>query len=110
MSNQIEIYQTSSGTEITVQLTNQTVWLDAHAIASLFDVQRPAIVKHIQNIYKTAELEEYSTCSILEQVASYGEKRKMNHYNWYKVLNLNHKNYIFYNKTFCLLFFCYLLW
>ncbi len=55
MDQQIEIYQTGNGTEITVQLSDQTIWLDAHAIASLFDVQRPAIVKHIQNIYKTEE-------------------------------------------------------
>jgi len=45
-----------------------------NAPATLFDVQRPAIVKHIQNIYATEELEEKSTCSILEQVASDGQK------------------------------------
>jgi hypothetical protein len=37
-------------------------------IASLFAVNRPAIVKHIQNIYKSDGLLEVSTCSILEQV------------------------------------------
>jgi hypothetical protein len=57
------------------------LWLDAHQIAYLFDVQRPAIVKHIRNIYKTGELDVNSTCSILEQVAADGNKRKMNLYN-----------------------------
>ena len=35
---------------------------------SQIEVNRPAIVKHMGNIYKTEELEDNSTCSILEQV------------------------------------------
>ena len=81
MENKIEIYKTSKGTEISVKLENDTVWLDAHTMADLFGVNRPAIVKHVGNIYKTAELDEHSTCSILEQVASDGKRRKMNFYN-----------------------------
>jgi len=66
---------------IEVVLKEETIWLDAHRIASLFDVQRPAVVKHIDNIYKTGELKKKSTCSILEQVAADGKRRKMNLYN-----------------------------
>jgi hypothetical protein len=33
------------------------------------------------NIYKTGELEEHSTYSKMEQVASDGKRRKMNLYN-----------------------------
>ena len=38
MENKIEIYKTTTGTEVTVQLENETVWLDASTIAvvSLF--------------------------------------------------------------------------
>jgi hypothetical protein len=77
----IQIYKSPNGTDIQVKLDNETVWLDAHLIAILFDVNRPAIVKHIQNIFKSGELEQTSTCSILEQVAADGKKRKMNLYN-----------------------------
>ena len=52
MDNQIEIFKSSTGAEILVELKENTVWLDARLIAKLFDVQRPAIVKHINNIYK----------------------------------------------------------
>lgn len=65
----IQIYKTEKGTEIQVKLDNETVWLDAHLIASLFNVNRPAIVKHLNNIYQSKELDRKSTCSILEQVA-----------------------------------------
>jgi hypothetical protein len=53
----------------------------AEDIALIFDVHRPAVVKHIGNIYKTNELQEVSTCSILEQVAKDGKKRKIKFYN-----------------------------
>jgi len=88
MTQSIEIYKTSQGTEIQVKLDNQTVWLEAQMIAQLFGVQRPAIVKHIRNIYKTNELYEVSTCSILEQVAADGKKRKMNFYNLDMIISI----------------------
>ncbi|MBX2965651.1 MAG: virulence RhuM family protein [Cyclobacteriaceae bacterium] len=88
---QIEIYKSSRGTEISVLLDNNTVWLDAHLIANVFGVNRPAIVKHIQNIYKSEELTEESTCSILEQVASDGRRRKMNLYNLDMIISVGYR-------------------
>jgi prophage maintenance system killer protein len=57
----------------------------------LFDVNRPAIVKHIQNIYKTGELPKSSTCSIMEQVAADGKKRKMNLYNLDVIISVGYR-------------------
>ena len=52
----IIIYKTSKNeVDLKVRFENETVWLDAHQISNLFNVNRPAIVKHIQNIYKTGE-------------------------------------------------------
>lgn len=91
MVQTIEIYKSATGAEIRVNLTDQTVWLDAPSIAGLFEVQRPAIVKHIQNIYKTGELDEKSTCSILEQVAGDGKMRKMNFYNLDMIISVGYR-------------------
>lgn len=88
---EFEIFKTSSGTDIQVVLENDTVWLDAHLIAKLFDVNRPAVVKHIQKIYNTAELEELSTCSIMEQVAADGKIRKMNLYNLDVIISVGYR-------------------
>ena len=87
----IQIYKTDKGADIQVKLDNETVWLDAHLIASLFNVNRPAIVKHIQNIYISGELAEKSTCSILEQVAADGRKRKMNLYNLDMIISVGYR-------------------
>lgn len=56
--------------QVEVILQNEDVWLNAQAIAELFEVQRPAITKHINNIYEEGELEKNSTCSILEHMGN----------------------------------------
>jgi len=78
--NEIVIYE-DGDLSIEISIDKDTVWLSAEQIATVFGVNRPAIVKHIGNIYKTDELDKDSTCSILEQVAKDGKKRKMNFYN-----------------------------
>lgn len=87
----IVIYKSPQGPEIQVKLDEDTVWLDAHLIARLFNVNRPAIVKHINNIYKTRELDKKSTCSILEQVAADGKIRKMNLYNLDMIISVGYR-------------------
>jgi hypothetical protein len=68
--NQIILYQPSETISLEVRLENDTVWLTQEQIAVLFGVKRPAITKHIRNIFETLELEEDSVCSILERTAS----------------------------------------
>ena len=92
MENEIEIYTTPDGeTRIDVRFEQETVWMDAHSIAQLFDVQRPAIVKHIGNIYKSGELDKSPTCSVLEQVAADGKIRKMNLYNLDLIISVGYR-------------------
>lgn len=57
----------------------------------LIDVNRSAIVKHIQKIFSTGELEELSTCSIMEQVAADGKIRKMNLYNLDVIISVGYR-------------------
>ncbi len=47
----IEIFKSDDGVEVMVKVEKDSVWLDSHMIATLFDVNRPAIVKYI---YKTS--------------------------------------------------------
>ena len=43
-------------------------------IAELFDVQRPAITKHLNNIFNENELDKSSVCSKMEHTAEDGKK------------------------------------
>ena len=57
----------------------------------MFEVQRPAIVKHISNIYSDEKLNKEATCSILEQIQIEGErtvKRKREYYNLDMIISI----------------------
>jgi hypothetical protein len=41
-------------------LRNENIWLTQDKIAKLFGVQRPAITKHLKNIFESNELQENS--------------------------------------------------
>lgn len=79
------------GIEIKVKFQDETVWLDAHQTAKIFDVDRTVIVKHIRNIYKSGELTEKSTCAFFTQVAADGKVRKMNFYNLDMVISVGYR-------------------
>ncbi len=88
--SEIVIYEDGDVT-LELSLEERSIWLDANDIASIFSVNRPAIVKHIGNIYKSGELDKKSTCSILEQVAKDGKKRKKNFYNLDMVISVGYR-------------------
>ena len=77
--------------ELEIAIEEESIWLLTEDIATIFGVQRPAVVKHIGNIYKDGELLQNSTCSILEQVTKDGKKRKVNYYNLDMVIFVGYK-------------------
>ena len=88
----ILFYNDENGkTKIEVILHDDDVWLNVNAIANLFEVQRPAIVKHIKNIYEDDELNKESTCSKMEQVQLEGTrsvKRQREYYNLDMIISI----------------------
>ena len=90
--NNIVFYTDEEGnTNIEVILQNEDVWLNAQAIAELFDVNDKAIYKHIANIYEQEELEEDSTFSILETVGKNGHKYKTKYYNLDMIISIGYR-------------------
>ena len=72
--NQIVVYQPNETVRLDVRLENETVWLTQEQIANLFGTKRPAIPKHLANIYTSGELEREGTCSILEHMGNDGKQ------------------------------------
>ena len=68
------MYQPDDNVRLEVRLDKDTVWLTQQQIADLFGVRQPAISKHIANIYKSGELDEKSTYSILEYMGNDGKQ------------------------------------
>lgn len=92
MTNNIEIYQADDGKlELKVALENETVWLSQAQMAELFGTKRPAITKHLSNIYKAAELVEADTCSILEHMADHGQTYKTKLYNLDAIISVGYR-------------------
>ena len=91
--NQIVIYQTEDGqTQIDVRMENETVWLTQKQIAELFGIKRPAITKHLKNIYLSEELDEASTCSILEHMGNEGKQTyNTRYYNLDAILSVGYR-------------------
>ena len=90
---EIIIYQTPDGvTNLDVRLESETIWLTQAQIAELFGTKRPAITKHLNNIYSSGELEEISTCSILEHMGN--DARQMyqtRYYNLDAILSVGYR-------------------
>jgi hypothetical protein len=79
MNNNLEqnilIYKTKDGPELSVKLEKETLWLTLNQIALLFGVQKAAISKHIKNIFNSGELNRGSTVSKMEIVQIEGNRK-----------------------------------
>lgn len=93
--NKIIIYNTPDGeTTVSVNLDGDTVWLSQQQMAVLFDKDRTVITRHINNIYKTKELEKSSTCAFFAQVRNEGGRaveRKIPLYNLDMIISVGYR-------------------
>ena len=88
----IEIYQPKKGQpSVEVKITDETVWLTQKQISILFQVKRPAITKHIGNIFKSGELIKNSVSSILEHTANDGKHYKTKFYNLDIIISVGYR-------------------
>ena len=89
---EIILYQPDEAVKLEVRLEDETVWLTQEQIADLFGTKRPAITKHLNNIYKSGELDIYSTCSILEHMGNDGKQRyTTKYYNLDAILSIGYR-------------------
>ncbi len=92
MKDEIILYQPNAEVQLEVQIGEDSVWLTQEQIALLFGTQRPAITKHLNNIYKSGELDIQSTCSILERMGNDGkQKYQTKYYNLDAILSVGYR-------------------
>ena len=89
--NEIVLYQPNDAIHLEVRLAEESVWLTLPQIALLFGVQRPAITKHLRNIFNSGELEEKSVSSILEHTAGDGKTYRTQFYNLDAILSVGYR-------------------
>ena len=89
---EIILYQPDEAIRLEVRMENETVWLTQEQIANLFGTKRPAITKHLNNIYNSGELDVDSTCSILEHMGNDGkQKYTTKYYNLDAILSVGYR-------------------
>lgn len=92
------LYTTPSGDiKVEVILRDESIWLTQERMAELFGVQRPAISKHLKNIFESGELQEELVCSILEHTTEHGaiagktQTQKVKYYNLDAVISVGYR-------------------
>jgi len=96
--NKILLYTTPNGkVKVEIYLHNETIWLTQQKIADLFGVKRPAITKHLKNIFESGELNEEVVSSILEHTTKHGaiegktQETKVKYYNLDAIISVGYR-------------------
>ena len=79
---------------IEVRYEKETLWMTQKMMSALFDVNVPAISKHLQNIFNEGELEQDSTVSKMETVQNEGGRtvtRFIDYYNLDAVISVGYR-------------------
>lgn len=88
-------YKSEDGNiQLNVKLEKDTVWLTQSQMSNLFGVDRTVIVRHIRNIYKSAELYEDATCAKNAQVQEEGGRtvrRTIAYYNLDMIISVGYR-------------------
>ena len=94
MDNQSEIifYKGENGNvKIEILYEGESFWMTQKKIAQLFDVQRPAITKHLKNIFESGELIEDSVSSKMEHTAEDGKTYQTKFYNLDAIIAIGYR-------------------
>ena len=88
----IVIYEAKDGNlKVNVKFKDETVWLTQKQIAELFNIDRTVITKHVNNIFKTLELNENLVCAIFAHTASDGKVYQTKYYNLDLILSVGYR-------------------
>ena len=91
--SQIVLYQPNESISLQVKIdaSHDTVWLTQQQIADLFGTKRPAITKHLRNIFNSGEHDQNSVSSILEHTAADGKTYKTQFYNLDAIISVGYR-------------------
>jgi prophage maintenance system killer protein len=94
-NSEIKIYNAEDGqTEIQVKLDHDTVWLSQKQMAELFGKDSDTIGLHLKSVFKSGELDEFSTTEFSSVVRQEGKRevtRKIRIYNLDAIISVGYR-------------------
>ena len=100
MSNEMQfiLYQAENQcVSVNAVIKDETIWLTQKAMAELFDVQVPAVSKHLKNIFDEGELDEKVVISKMETTTLHGaiegktQKKETQFYNLDAIISVGYR-------------------
>lgn len=76
---------------IVIDQERETMWATQKTMAELFNVNVPAISKHLKNIFEEGELKKNSVISKMEITAYDGKKYNTNFYNLDAIISVGYR-------------------
>ena len=76
---------------VEVLYRDEMLWLTQKAMATLFEVDRTVITKHLKSIFDSEELDKDSVCAIFAHTAQDGKEYQTNHYNLDAVISVGYR-------------------
>ena len=81
----------SQANGVEVMYANETIWCTQKALATLFDVDRTVITKHLKNIFESEELQMDSVCAKFAHTAEDGKTYSTQFYNLDAVISVGYR-------------------
>ena len=101
MAKQIEIRNSTAefltfvmeGKEDGIQVIykDETIWATQKAMATLFDVDRTVITKHLKNIFESSELQQEQVCAKFAHTAEDGKNYQTQFYNLDAIISVGYR-------------------
>ena len=95
LENQVAIFKNESGDiEVSVKLSDETVWLSLNQLTEVFGRDKSVISRHLSNIFKEGELEQESTVAKFATVQMEGVKtvtRQIEYYNLDAIISVGYR-------------------
>jgi hypothetical protein len=85
-------YASNDGSvRVQVMLGDETVWASQKGMAEIFDIDVRTVSEHLQNIFKTNELEESTTIRKFRIVVDSGNDSNVNFYNLDAIISVGYR-------------------
>ncbi len=90
---EVVIYKNKTGDVSTETfIKNGSIWLNQTQLSELFGIERSVITKHLNNIFKVAELRQNAVCAKIAHTASDGKTYKTMFYNLDAIISVGYRS------------------